>query len=169
MVDLQAVPGVPREANGRQEEDAVLLLVPNAVKLGQKLLASLRHPSLAESRFRDSGLQNGMKTVLFFARAQFSISSDKAACRLVVDGIRGHLLSRSKCGVCVTPPREYLELSIQSPWVGGRRDGERVTVDRDLSGNVYVCVSISYRYCKNKPYPKSRFCRGVPGKNLKEC
>ena len=22
----------------------------------------------------------------------------------------------------------------------------------------------SYRYCKNKPYPKSRFCRGVPGK-----
>ncbi|NWU99765.1 RL10 protein, partial [Upupa epops] len=21
----------------------------------------------------------------------------------------------------------------------------------------------SYRYCKNKPYPKSRFCRGVPG------
>ncbi|KAK2162503.1 hypothetical protein LSH36_97g03005 [Paralvinella palmiformis] len=21
-----------------------------------------------------------------------------------------------------------------------------------------------YRYCKNKPYPKSRFCRGVPGK-----
>jgi len=20
-----------------------------------------------------------------------------------------------------------------------------------------------YRYCKNKPYPKSRFCRGVPG------
>ncbi|NXM96857.1 RL10 protein, partial [Sylvia borin] len=20
----------------------------------------------------------------------------------------------------------------------------------------------SYRYCKNKPYPKSRFCRGVP-------
>ncbi|GFU29219.1 hypothetical protein NPIL_532701, partial [Nephila pilipes] len=19
-----------------------------------------------------------------------------------------------------------------------------------------------YRYCKNKPYPKSRFCRGVP-------
>ena len=24
----------------------------------------------------------------------------------------------------------------------------------------FVC---SYRYCKNKPYPKSRFCRGVPG------
>lgn len=23
-----------------------------------------------------------------------------------------------------------------------------------------------YRYCKNKPYPKSRFNRGVPGKNL---
>lgn len=22
---------------------------------------------------------------------------------------------------------------------------------------------LSYRYCKNKPYPKSRFCRGVPG------
>ena len=21
-----------------------------------------------------------------------------------------------------------------------------------------------YRYCKNKPYPKSRFCRGVPGR-----
>lgn len=24
----------------------------------------------------------------------------------------------------------------------------------------------SYRYCKNKPYPKSRFCRGVPGKHI---
>ncbi|PBP15367.1 Protein component of the large (60S) ribosomal subunit, partial [Diplocarpon rosae] len=23
-----------------------------------------------------------------------------------------------------------------------------------------------YRYCKNKPYPKSRFNRGVPGKNF---
>ncbi|XP_041254109.1 proline-rich protein 2-like, partial [Onychostruthus taczanowskii] len=22
-----------------------------------------------------------------------------------------------------------------------------------------------YRYCKNKPYPKSRFCRGVPGES----
>lgn len=28
------------------------------------------------------------------------------------------------------------------------------------------CLSHSYRYCKNKPYPKSRFCRGVPGKLL---
>ena len=25
---------------------------------------------------------------------------------------------------------------------------------------------VSYRYCKNKPYPKSRFCRGVPGNEL---
>ena len=24
----------------------------------------------------------------------------------------------------------------------------------------------SYRYCKNKPYPKSRFCRGVPGNGV---
>lgn len=27
----------------------------------------------------------------------------------------------------------------------------------------------SYRYCKNKPYPKSRFCRGVPGKKSVPC
>ncbi len=24
-----------------------------------------------------------------------------------------------------------------------------------------------YRYCKNKPYPKSRFCRGVPEPKIK--
>ena len=35
----------------------------------------------------------------------------------------------------------------------------------------FLCIPVSttsclrsYRYCKNKPYPKSRFCRGVPGK-----
>lgn len=28
------------------------------------------------------------------------------------------------------------------------------------------CFFHSYRYCKNKPYPKSRFCRGVPGKHI---
>lgn len=27
----------------------------------------------------------------------------------------------------------------------------------------------SYRYCKNKPYPKSRFCRGVPGESPPVC
>lgn len=37
------------------------------------------------------------------------------------------------------------------------------------SGNVHCYIELflahyfSYRYCKNKPYPKSRFCRGVPG------
>lgn len=25
----------------------------------------------------------------------------------------------------------------------------------------------SYRYCKNKPYPKSRFCRGVPDSKIR--
>jgi large subunit ribosomal protein L10e len=24
-----------------------------------------------------------------------------------------------------------------------------------------------YRYCKNKPYPKSRFCRGVPDAKIR--
>ena len=28
-------------------------------------------------------------------------------------------------------------------------------------------VSCSYRYCKNKPYPKSRFCRGVPDAKIR--
>jgi len=28
-------------------------------------------------------------------------------------------------------------------------------------------VSHSYRYCKNKPYPKSRFCRGVPDPKIR--
>lgn len=27
--------------------------------------------------------------------------------------------------------------------------------------------SFSYRYCKNKPYPKSRFCRGVPDPKIR--
>ena len=33
---------------------------------------------------------------------------------------------------------------------------------------LYVCA-YSYRYCKNKPYPKSRFNRGVPGKLMYHC
>ena len=28
---------------------------------------------------------------------------------------------------------------------------------------ILILSLFSYRYCKNKPYPKSRFCRGVPG------
>jgi hypothetical protein len=24
-----------------------------------------------------------------------------------------------------------------------------------------------YRYCKNKPYPKSRYCRGVPDSKIR--
>jgi len=34
----------------------------------------------------------------------------------------------------------------------------------------FLCVSLigfSYRYCKNKPYPKSRFCRGVPDPKIR--
>ena len=31
---------------------------------------------------------------------------------------------------------------------------------------LFFCCS--YRYCKNKPYPKSRFCRGVPGEESLE-
>ena len=27
--------------------------------------------------------------------------------------------------------------------------------------------AFSYRYCKNKPYPKSRFCRGVPDPKIR--
>lgn len=30
----------------------------------------------------------------------------------------------------------------------------------------FLCVR-SYRYCKNKPYPKSRFCRGVPDPKIR--
>lgn len=29
------------------------------------------------------------------------------------------------------------------------------------------CTFYSYRYCKNKPYPKSRFCRGVPDAKIR--
>lgn len=29
---------------------------------------------------------------------------------------------------------------------------------------IFLC---SYRYCKNKPYPKSRFCRGVPDPKIR--
>lgn len=30
----------------------------------------------------------------------------------------------------------------------------------------FLC-DCSYRYCKNKPYPKSRFCRGVPDPKIR--
>src|ERR1700735_199536 len=49
------------------------------------------------------------------------------------------------------------------------------TVIEDIS--LIPCISCSsamgrrparcYRYCKNKPYPKSRFCRGVPDAKLR--
>ena len=38
MVDLQAVPRVPGKPHRREEEDAVLLLVTDAMELGQELL-----------------------------------------------------------------------------------------------------------------------------------
>merc|ERR1712111_203012 len=31
----------------------------------------------------------------------------------------------------------------------------------------WVDVPRCYRYCKNKPYPKSRFCRGVPDPKIR--
>lgn len=33
--------------------------------------------------------------------------------------------------------------------------------------NIYALLFYSYRYCKNKPYPKSRFCRGVPDPKIR--
>lgn len=30
-----------------------------------------------------------------------------------------------------------------------------------------INLCFSYRYCKNKPYPKSRFCRGVPDPKIR--
>ena len=43
-------------------------------------------------------------------------------------------------------------------------------VDHSVSHIAFESLSIMgrrparcYRYCKNKPYIKSRFCRGVPG------
>lgn len=30
-----------------------------------------------------------------------------------------------------------------------------------------IIIICSYRYCKNKPYPKSRFCRGVPDPKIR--
>lgn len=32
---------------------------------------------------------------------------------------------------------------------------------------LFLSNSYSYRYCKNKPYPKSRFCRGVPDPKIR--
>lgn len=35
-------------------------------------------------------------------------------------------------------------------------------------GLIATCPNVfSYRYCKNKPYPKSRFCRGVPDAKIR--
>lgn len=36
-----------------------------------------------------------------------------------------------------------------------------------LNAFVICFVVFSYRYCKNKPYPKSRFCRGVPDPKIR--
>ena len=36
----------------------------------------------------------------------------------------------------------------------------------ETKGSFTKYLRFSYRYCKNKPYPKSRFCRGVPGKSF---
>ncbi len=33
--------------------------------------------------------------------------------------------------------------------------------------NTSFLIHNSYRYCKNKPYPKSRFCRGVPDAKIR--
>ena len=33
--------------------------------------------------------------------------------------------------------------------------------------NIMLLYFSSYRYCKNKPYPKSRFCRGVPDPKIR--
>lgn len=32
---------------------------------------------------------------------------------------------------------------------------------------IFIMFLCSYRYCKNKPYPKSRFCRGVPDPKIR--
>lgn len=39
---------------------------------------------------------------------------------------------------------------------------KRTTVLPHFENSVF-----SYRYCKNKPYPKSRFCRGVPDPKIR--
>lgn len=49
-------------------------------------------------------------------------------------------------------------LSQLAKWVGVRRAGEC------LERLIFIW---SYRYCKNKPYPKSRFCRGVPDPKIR--
>lgn len=36
-----------------------------------------------------------------------------------------------------------------------------------MSQVLQLFFDFSYRYCKNKPYPKSRFCRGVPDPKIR--
>lgn len=45
-------------------------------------------------------------------------------------------------------------------WDAALRDG-------DFSLFFVLIAFYSYRYCKNKPYPKSRFCRGVPDPKIR--
>lgn len=37
----------------------------------------------------------------------------------------------------------------------------------NMKSNLNSFSHCSYRYCKNKPYPKSRFCRGVPDPKIR--
>ena len=73
-------------------------------------------------------------------------------------------------------------LGLQKKWLGLLTYGARSLKGWKISlGNslgywwsdqffyVHLFFCCSYRYCKNKPYPKSRFCRGVPGEDLYHC
>ena len=43
----------------------------------------------------------------------------------------------------------------------------RFIVQKFLTATYSKFLFSSYRYCKNKPYPKSRFCRGVPDPKIR--
>lgn len=65
----------------------------------------------------------------------------------------------------------------RSQWGAGQRDGKYYfyTLHGALLHLLFVISCnwglflscFSYRYCKNKPYPKSRFCRGVPDPKIR--
>lgn len=65
--------------------------------------------------------------------------------------------------IAVNPSTEGQLLSCYN-LIAGRLKWLRFSI---ISTNIVLCLCCSYRYCKNKPYPKSRFCRGVPDPKIR--
>lgn len=77
------------------------------------------------------------------------------------------------CKSRVVDNKFVLFIYFRSQWGAGQLDGKFTTPTLTyyfaqlLLKTYNFFFNFSYRYCKNKPYPKSRFCRGVPDPKIR--